>query len=107
MIMSQLPDFSASVYTHFHYSTDPPTMSICAQPFGRRNVGTMYGFVLGAHQFGSGMAGFGAGYIHDAIGDYTWAFLSGGLLCLVGGGLAMRIDRAANWEASLSLSPAD
>jgi sugar phosphate permease len=88
-------------------ATVPPTMTLCAQLFGRRNVGTVYGFVFGAHQLGAAMAAFGAGYIHDAVGDYTWAFLSGGIMCLVGGALAMRIDRAASWEATLAMSPAD
>ena len=99
--------FFAVLYGLDWIATVPPTMTLCAQLFGRRNVGTVYGFVFGAHQFGAAMAAFGAGYIHDAIGDYTWAFLSGGIMCLVGGALAMRIDRTASWEASLALSPAD
>jgi MFS family permease len=99
--------FFAILYGLDWIATVPPTMTLCAQLFGRRNVGTVYGFVFGAHQFGAAMAAFGAGYIHDAIGDYTWAFLSGGIMCLVGGALAMRIDRTASWESSLALSPAD
>ncbi len=99
--------FFAILYGLDWIATVPPTMTLCAQLFGRRNVGTVYGFVFGAHQFGAAMAAFGAGYIHDAIGDYTWAFLSGGIMCLVGGALAMRIDRTASWEASLAMSPAD
>jgi sugar phosphate permease len=99
--------FFAVLYGLDWIATVPPTMTLCAQLFGRRYVGTVYGFVFGAHQFGAAMAAFGAGYIHDAIGDYTWAFLSGGIMCLVGGALAMRIDRTASWEASLALSPAD
>lgn len=88
-------------------ATVPPTMTLCAQLFGRRNVGTVYGFVFGAHQVGAALAAFGAGYIHDAIGAYTWAFLSGGVMCLIGGALAMRINRTASWESSLAMSPAD
>jgi sugar phosphate permease len=88
-------------------ATVPPTMTLCATLFGRRNVGTVYGFVFGAHQFGAAAAAFGAGYVHDAVGNYSWAFLSGGLLSLIGGAFAMRIDRTASYEANLSLSPAD
>lgn len=99
--------FFAVLYGLDWIATVPPTMTLCARLFGRRNVGTVYGFVFGAHQFGAAMAAFGAGYIHDAIGNYTWAFLSGGIMCLVGGALAMRIDQAANWEPALSMSPAD
>lgn len=99
--------FFAVLYGLDWIATVPPTMTLCARLFGRRNVGTVYGFVFGAHQFGAAMAAFGAGFMHDALGDYTWAFLSGGLLCLIGGGLAMRIDQTANWEPTLSSSPAD
>ena len=112
--LPMLTDFGLSGLTFFSIlygldwiATVPPTMTLCAQLFGRRNVGTVYGFVFGAHQLGAAMAAFGAGYIHDAVGDYTWAFLSGGIMCLVGGMLAMRIDRAASWEATLAMSPAD
>ncbi len=99
--------FFAVLYGLDWIATVPPTMSLCAQLFGRRNVGTVYGFVFGAHQFGAAMAAFGAGYMHDALGDYTWAFLSGGVLCLIGGMLAMRIDKTARWEGSLVMSGAD
>jgi MFS family permease len=112
--LPMLTDFGLSGLTFFAIlygldwiATVPPTMTLCAQLFGRRNVGTVYGFVFGAHQFGAAMAAFGAGYVHDAIGDYTWAFLSGGVMCLIGGALAMRIDRTASWESSLAMSPAD
>jgi hypothetical protein len=75
-------------------------MKLRAQPFGRRIVGTVYGFVFGAHQLG-------ARYIHDALDNYTWAFLSGGIMCLVRGALAMRIDHTASREAFLAMSSAD
>jgi predicted MFS family arabinose efflux permease len=97
----------AVIYGLDWIATVPPTMTLCASLFGRANVGMVYGFVFGAHQIGAAVAAFGAGYVHDAIGDYTWAFLSGGLMCLIGGALAMRIDRNASWESSLALSPAD
>jgi sugar phosphate permease len=112
--LPMLTDFGLSGLTFFSIlygldwiATVPPTMTLCAQLFGRRNVGTVYGFVFGAHQLGAAAAAFGAGYIHDALGNYTWAFLSGGIMCLVGGALAMRIDRTASWEASLAMRPAD
>jgi MFS family permease len=112
--LPMLTDFGFSGLTFFAVlygldwiATVPPTMTLCAQLFGRSNVGTVYGFVFGAHQLGAAAAAFGAGYAHDALGDYTWAFLSGGVMCLVGGALAMRIDRSASWESTLAVSPAD
>jgi sugar phosphate permease len=53
--------FFAVLYGLDWIATVPPTMTLCAQLFGRRNVGTVYGFVFGAHQFGAAMAAFGAG----------------------------------------------
>jgi predicted MFS family arabinose efflux permease len=97
----------AVIYGLDWIATVPPTMTLCATLFGRSNVGMVYGLVFGAHQIGAALAAFGSGYIHDAVGDYTWAFLSGGLMCMIGGALAMRIDRNASWESSLVPSPAD
>jgi predicted MFS family arabinose efflux permease len=97
----------AVIYGLDWIATVPPTMTLCARLFGRANVGMVYGFVFGAHQIGAALAAFGAGYLHDLAGDYTWAFLSGGMLSLIGGAFAMRIDRLANWESRLATSPAD
>lgn len=112
--LPMLTDFGLAGLTFFSIlygldwiATVPPTMTLCARLFGRRNVGTVYGLVFGAHQIGAATAAFGAGYIHDLLGDYTWAFLSGGIMCLIGGALAMRIDHSARWEGELAMSSAD
>jgi predicted MFS family arabinose efflux permease len=112
-VLPILTDFGLSGLTVFSIlygldwiATVPPTLTLCAQLFGRRNVGTVDGFVFGTHQLGAAAA-FGAGYIHDALGNYTWAFRSGGIMCLAGGVLAMRIDHTASREASLAMSSAD
>ncbi len=97
----------AVVYGLDWIATVPPTMTLCAELFGRRNVGTIYGFVFGAHQFGAALLAFLAGYVHDRAGDYTIAFVGAGVLGLVGGLMAMRIERPAPAGRIAMASPAD
>jgi sugar phosphate permease len=82
-------------------------MTLCAELFGQRNVGTIYGFVFGAHQFGAALLAFLAGFAYDRAGDYTIAFVGAGVLGLVGGLMAMRIERPAPAAPLPAASPAD
>lgn len=43
----------------------------------------MFGWVFASHQLGAAVAALGAGVIRDQLGTYTWAWLSGALLCVV------------------------
>lgn len=76
-----------------YISTVPPTVALCADLFGRRNVGTIYGWVFGAHQLGAAALAYYGGVMHDSLGNYTLAFISSGVIALFGGVMAMRIDR--------------
>jgi MFS family permease len=76
-----------------YIATVPPTIALCADVFGRVNVGTIYGFVFCAHQFGAAIAAQAGGVVHDVLGDYNAAFLSAGALAVIGGLMALRIDR--------------
>jgi len=76
-----------------YISTVPPTVALCADLFGRRNVGTIYGWVFAAHQLGAAMLAYLGGVMRDSLGNYTLAFISSGVLALCGGVMAMRIDR--------------
>lgn len=78
-----------------YISTVPPTIALCADIFGRRNVGTIYGWVFGAHQIGAALLAYLGGLMHDTLGDYTLAFLGSGVLALFGGLMALRITRRA------------
>lgn len=99
----------AVVYGLDWIATVPPTMTLCAELFGQRNVGTISGFVFGAHQFGAALLAFLAGYVYDRAGDYTVAFVGAGVLGLVGGLMAMRIERLTSGAAPgmPSAPPAD
>jgi sugar phosphate permease len=88
-------------------ATVPPTMTLCAELFGQRNVGTIYGFVFGAHQFGAALLAFLAGFAFDQMGAYTGAFLGAGLLGLIGGLMSMRIERPVAETLVPAASPAD
>lgn len=81
-----------------YISTVPPTISLCADLFGRRNVGTTYGWVFGSHQLGAALFAYLGGVMHDSLGNYTLAFISSGVLAVFGGVMAMRIDRTPRPE---------
>ncbi len=73
------------------FATVPPVMALTADTFGKRSVGSVYGWIFLSHQIGSAVAAIGAGSLRVALGDYQWAFLTGGLLALIGGALALGI----------------
>lgn len=78
-----------------YIATVPPTVALCADIFGRENVGTIYGWVFCAHQIGAALLAYVGGAIHDALGSYTIAFIGSGALAVLGGAMALRIDREA------------
>jgi MFS family permease len=83
----------AVVFGLDYIATVPPTIALCADLFGRRNVGMIYGWVFCAHQLGAAIAAYLGGYAHDVLGDYTIAFVSAGALAVLGALMALRIDR--------------
>jgi predicted MFS family arabinose efflux permease len=93
----------AVVFGLDYIATVPPTVALCADIFGRRNVGTVYGWVFAAHQIGAAQAAYLGGLAHDQLGSYQVAFLSAGALAVIGGLMAMRIDRKR--EVGLDLAP--
>jgi sugar phosphate permease len=74
-------------------ATVPPTTTLAAQRFGRKSIGTIYGWIFFCHQIGAALASFGAGAVRDYLSDYQMAFLAGGILCLVGASLALMVRR--------------
>jgi len=71
----------------------PPTVALTADVFGRQNVGMVYGWVFCAHQIGAALAAQAGGLVYDRFGDYTVAFFMAGGLAVMGGVMALRIDR--------------
>ena len=70
-----------------YIATVPPTIKLCADAFGRQNVGTVYGFVFCAHQINAAAASWLCGVAYDALGDYVVAFVAAGFIAM-GAGLA-------------------
>src|SRR3981189_2062952 len=74
-------------------ATGPPTAALTADPFGRRNLSVVYGWIFASHQLGAAGAAFAAGAVRTYFGDYQLAFMTSGLLCLLAAGLVIRIAR--------------
>ena len=78
-----------------YIATVPPTVALCADAFGRKNVGAVYGFVFCAHQLGAALANAMGGAVRQTFGQYTLAFLAAGILAVAAGMLSLRIQRGA------------
>ena len=72
-------------------ATVPPTVNITAQRFGRKSLGTMYGWIFCAHMIGAGIASYAGGFFRDMLGDYHLIFVSAAVLGLVAAGLSMSL----------------
>ncbi len=86
-----------------YIATVPPTVSLTADIFGRRNVGTVFGWIFAAHMFGAALVAWMSGLIRDTLGDYQVAFLSAGVIAVIGGLMALRIDRTTCEEGTQRL----
>jgi MFS family permease len=83
--------FFAIVYGLDWFATVPPSMAITADTFGRQNVGKVYGWIFMSHQIGAAIMASAAGAIRTWMGDYQFAFLSGGVIAMMAAGLALQI----------------
>ena len=83
--------FFAIVYGLDWFATVPPSMAITADTFGRQNVGKVYGWIFMSHQIGAAIMASAAGVIRTWMGDYQFAFLSGGVIAMIAAGLALQI----------------
>jgi sugar phosphate permease len=62
-----------------------------ADTFGRRNVGTVYGWVFCSHQVGAALAAWLGGVTRDMFGDYLLAFLVAGAIAMIAALLSLQI----------------
>jgi predicted MFS family arabinose efflux permease len=76
-----------------YIATVPPTVALVADRFGRANVGTVFGWVFFSHQLGAASASYLGGVAREALGNYTLAFLSAGVLAILGALMALGITR--------------
>jgi MFS family permease len=78
----------AVVYGLDWFATVPTTMAIAADTFGRRDIGRVYGWIFLAHQIGAALMASAAGVARTYMGDYSIAFVSGGVVAIAAAGLA-------------------
>lgn len=76
-------------------ATVPPTVRLTADIFGKANVGTVYAWILAAHQLGSATAAYGAGLLRTWLGDYQASFVIAGLFGLLAALMVLRIGRVS------------
>lgn len=73
------------------FATVPPTIVLTSDTFGKRSVGRIYGWIFLSHQVGAAVMATVSGAIRVWLGDYQFAFLTGGVLALIASGLALKI----------------
>jgi sugar phosphate permease len=93
----------AIVYGFDYIATVPPTVMLTADRFGRRSVGTIFGWISFSHMAGGALGAAAAGLIHDYSESYTLIIYAGGFLALLAAALAFNIRPR---PASSALSPA-
>lgn len=86
-------------------ATVPPTMALCRHHFGLARSSVVFGWVFASHMVGAGIAATYAGWIRQSTGDYFWAWLTAGILCLVAGFACLAIPRRAADDAAAPIAP--
>jgi predicted MFS family arabinose efflux permease len=76
-----------------YIATVPPTSALTADIFGRKHVGSVFGWIFCAHQIGAALAASLGGLARVITGDYGPAFLTAGILAIIAGLLSLRIGR--------------
>ncbi len=74
-------------------ATVPPTVRLIMEHFGTEDGGVIWGWLVAGHQVGGGVAALAAGIVRTAYGSYLFAFISGGVLCVVAAILVLGLDR--------------
>ncbi|WP_115790266.1 MFS transporter [Arthrobacter silvisoli] len=80
-------------------ATVPPTAAICRRVFGA-DGSVVFGWVFAAHQLGAAAAAVAAGFVRDATGHYTYAWIGAAAMCTVAALISATIRKdAARKEA--------
>jgi MFS family permease len=81
----------AAVFGLNYISTVPATTALTANVFGRYSIGTLSGWIYFSHQAGAALGAAAGGWIFQATGSYSWAFISGALLAFLAAAMALAI----------------
>ncbi len=91
--------YGLSIYAVFYgldwVATVPPTVRLAGNVFGEENAALMFGWIAASHQIGAAAVAWLAGVLRTQTGDYSIAFFSSGLLCLLAALLASFIGSAS------------
>ena len=88
-----------------YIATVPPTVTMTADIFGRHNIGTVFGWIFAAHMIGAAVAAWMGGLVRDALGNYTLAFLTAGVVAIVGSAMALCIKRETRLTPEPTAAP--
>src|SRR5262249_23266348 len=105
--VENLPGFFvfAVIYGLDWFATVPPSMMITADTFGKENVGKVYGWIFMSHQIGAAIMASRAGALRTWMGDYPFAFLSGGVIEMLVAGRALQIKPTQRQVTPAPIAP--
>lgn len=94
--------YSLSIFAIFYgldwVATVPPTVKLTAQRFGAERANIVFGWIFAGHQLGAASAALGGGLARTVWLSYMPAFIGAGILCLIGAGLVLLINRDRRLE---------
>lgn len=64
-------------------ATVPPTIALTRKHFGYHKSGVVYGWVFASHMIGASIAALYAGIVRTITGEYTIAWLTAAVVCLI------------------------
>ncbi|MBL8130280.1 MAG: MFS transporter [Anaerolineae bacterium] len=85
----------ALVYGLDWVATVPPTVNLTAQRFGRKSLGSIYGWIYFSHMMGAGLASYTGGFFREVLGDYHLVFASAAILGLMAVTFSLSISISA------------
>jgi len=89
--------YSLSIFAAFYgldwVATVPPTVKLTAQRFGPERANVVFGWIFAGHQLGAASAALAGGLSRTVWQSYMPAFVAAGILCLIGAGLVLFINR--------------
>ncbi|MFC3441369.1 MFS transporter [Sphingobium rhizovicinum] len=89
--------YSLTIFAAFYgldwVATVPPTVKLTAQRFGAERANIVFGWIFAGHQLGAASAALGGGLSRTLWQSYMPAFVGAGILCLIGAGLVLLINR--------------
>lgn len=98
--------YSLSIFAMFYgldwVATVPPTVKLTAQRFGAERANVVFGWIFAGHQLGAASAALAGGLSRTVWQSYMPAFVAAGLLCLIGAGLVLLINRGRSKAFALA-----